>query len=191
MTLDLADVMLVLSLLFVRPVPDRRWPTRLLLHTILLAACLATAALTARAPVPGRCLIGLLAAIAGIAVFGWAGRRWPLTATAAPAAFRLAGGLLLVGLALGLMHSPGPHEAPADLLAAVLGMLLTGLLAALAASSRRARSGALLLAGNGLLLAACVLPGMGVMAGASLLPIEAGLLWVLLRPAVADASPPA
>ncbi len=193
----LADAMLVLSLLFVQPAPDRAWPVRLLLHAALLVACLALAALVLPAPVAGRCLVGLLAAAVAISLYALAGEGW--SRTPAPGRARLwlwlAGGLLLAGLAIRLGRQAARQAtlpaSDADILAASLGMLLVGLLGAVAGSGPRARSGSLLLAADGLLLAACLLPGLGIAAPASLLPIEAGLLAVLLRrPDDAAAEPP-
>ena len=191
----LADAMLVLSLLFVQPAPDRAWPVRLLLHAGLLAACLALAALVLPAPVTGRCLVGLLAAAVATILYALAGEGWSRTPAPGRAGLRLAGGLLLAGLAIRLgrraaLQATLPAPA-AGILAASLGMLLVGLLGALAGRGARARTGSLLLAADGLLLAACLLPGLGIAAPASLLPIEAGLLAVLLRrPDDAAAEPP-
>ncbi len=185
MIVALADAMLVLSLLFVQPAPDRAWPMRLLLHAGLLATCLALAALVLPAPVTGRCLVGLLAIAVAMIVYALAGEGWSRTPAPGRAGLWLVGGLLLAGLAIqqgrqATVQATLPAPT-ASILAASLGMLLVGLLGALAGSGPRARSGSLLLAADGLLLAACLLPGLGLSAPASLLPIEAGLLAVLLR----------
>ncbi len=177
----LADAMLVLSLLFVRPAPDRAWPVRLLLHAGLLAACLGLAALTLPAPVPGRCLLGLLAASAAIGFHALTGAGWSRTPPPGGAGPWLVGGLTAAALAVRLGRQALLPASVGGILAASLGMLLAGLLGALAGRGPRARGGSLLLAVDGLLLAACLLPGLGLAATASLLPIGAGLLAVLLR----------
>ena len=186
MMAGLVVAMLALSLLFVQPAPDRSWPARLLLHAALLATCLLVAALISPAPTRGRCLAGLLAALLGVGVYAAVGKGWPRNRPMDRSMPWLAGGLLLAGLAIGSMRAAPMPDAPAGVLAVSLAMLLAGLLAALAGQGTRARGGALLLACNGLLLSACLLPGMGIAALASLLLIEGALLSMLLRRSSGD-----
>lgn len=181
MSLLLANALLVLSVLFVRPAPDRAWPTRLLLHALLLAACLVVAALTSNAAW-ALCLVGLFASLLQGALQVRLGRRRPPDATGHPNdALWLVAGLPLVALSVRLVPPRALPPAPRDILTVALGILLTGLLGALAARSPIGRCGALLLAGDGLMLAACLLPGMDGLSLGCILLLQAGLLWTLIR----------
>ena len=193
MSLLAADLLLVLSLLFVRPVPDHAWPPRLMLHALVLAGCLAAAALpSGRLTAP--CLAGSLVAVLQAALHWWSGRRGRLVAAArarpdgGPGIAWLVAGLLAAALAARLIPEAALPAASRGLLAVSTGILLTGLCGAAAAGSATGRSAALLLAANGMLLAACTLPGTGWLSLAAILQLQCGLFWMLLRPAAAVAS---
>ena len=183
----LADLLLVLSLLFVRPVADRAWRLRLVLHALLLSACLAVAAL-AGGPAGWLCLAGSAAALVQAVLHGrLARRRIPAARIrpdpGGPGAAWLLAGLLLVALAVRLVPESALPAHPRGLLTVSIAILLTGLLAAVAAGSVTGRTAALLLAGDGLLLAACTLPGGTWLSLAGILLPQGGLLWLLVRPA--------
>lgn len=181
MSLLPANALLVLSVLFVRPAPDRAWPTRLLLHAVLLSACLAIAALTAGAAW-ALCLAGLFASLLqGALQVRLRRRRLPDAAVHRNDALWLVAGLPLVALSVRLVPARTLPPAPRELLMVALGILLTGLLGALAARTPVGRCGALLLAGDGLVLAACLLPGMDGLSLGCILLLQAGLLWTLVR----------
>ncbi len=195
MSLLLPDGLLVLSLLFVRPASDRDWPRRLALHTLLLSGCLlaaATAGQGGRAG-EGRCLVGLAASLLQLAVLvvllrrGGAGIAWQHRPGEA--------GWLLAGLALVALTAwivPG-IGMPRGLLTVCVSATLTGLLGAAGARSTVGGTyavggtytvggtGSLLLAGDALVLAACLLPGTGGLALATILLFQAACLCVLVR----------
>lgn len=178
MSLLLPDALLVLSLLFVRPVGGPAWRSRLIAHALMLAACLLEAALSGSQP--GLAVVGVLAAMiqAGL---GWQMLRGEPDAPA----FRprtigwLLAGLVLVGLSVRLLPDAALPPFSRGLLSASTAILLTGLLGALAAESAVPRLGSLLLACNGLMMAACELPGMTLLSLAGLLLLQAGLFWSL------------
>lgn len=180
MSLLLPDALLVLSLLFVRPVALLAWRSRLPAHALLLAACLLEAALSGSRP--GLAVVGMLAAMIQ------AGLAWRLLRGQPDApgfqprtvAWLLAG-LVLVGLSVRLLPDAALPAFPRGMLSASTAILLTGLLGALAADRAIARLGSLLLAGNGLIMAACELPGMTLPSLACLLLLQAGLFWSLAQ----------
>lgn len=180
MSLLLPDALLVLSLLFVRPAAALEWRSRLLAHTLLLAACLVEAALSGSRP--GLAVIALLAAMiqAGLA---WRLLRGQPDASASKSRsiIWLLAGLVLVGLSVRLLPDAALPVFPRGMLSASTAILLTGLLGALAADRAVARLGSLLLAGNGLMMAACELPGMTLSSLACLLLLQAGLFWSLAQ----------
>lgn len=191
MTGVLADALLLVSLLFVRPVAGTAWPRRLMLHALLLALCLAS--VLPWAPSVGLCLTGLVAALLQATLALLAKRRLdllPLDSVAPgrqgrPGVVWLPVGLLLVALAVILLPD-GPLPATIrGTPAAALAILLTGLLGALAGPDAVARCGALLLAGDGLILAACRLPGLDAAALAAVLLLQAVLGWIMVRERVA------
>lgn len=185
MSLLLADALLVLSVLFVRPASDRAWPMRLSLHALLLSACLAVAALTSGAAW-ALCLVGLFASLLQSALHVRLGRRpFPETTHHPNDAFWLLAALPLVALSVGLVPPRVLPPAPREVLIVALGILLAGLLGVLAARSPAGRCGALLLAGDGLVLAACLLPGMDGLSLGCILLLQAGLLWAMVRATVA------
>ncbi len=188
MSLLLPDGLLVLSLLFVRPASDRDWPRRLALHALLLSGCLlAAAADHGGGGSEGRCLVGLAASLLQLAVQvvllrrGGAGTAWQHRP--GEAGWLLAG-LALVALAVWIVPGIGmPH----GLLTVCVAAALTGLLGAAGARSTVGRTyavggtGSLLLAGDALVLAACLLPGTGDLALATILLFQAACLCVLVR----------
>ncbi|WP_419729988.1 hypothetical protein [Lichenicola sp.] len=199
MSLLLADALLVLSLLFVRPAPDHAWRLRLVAHALLLSASLLVAALAG----PHR-LLPLLGLAAALLQAGLAWQFRPAAPAQAlpvgpPVVVWLLAGLVVVGLSLRLLPDGTLPPGPAGLLSAALAILLTGLLgaAASARTSGRGTSGgttaalaSLLLAGDGMLLVACQLPGMAVSSLGCLLLLQAGLLRCLLRTWVVPADTP-
>lgn len=185
MSLLLADALLVLSLLFVRPVPDRAWRLRLVVHALLLAGCLLVAALSG----PHR-LLPLLGMVAALVEAGLAWRFRPRLSdtppAARPAVMWLLAGLVLVAMSLRLLPDGALPAQSAGLLSAALAILLTGLLGAAASAattdgSATGRLGSLLLAGDGMLLVAGQLPGMAASSLGCLLLLQGGLLCCLLR----------
>lgn len=192
MSLLAADLLLVLSLLFVRPVADHAWPSRLTLHALVLAGCLGLAALPgARAPAP--CLAGAVVALLQAGFYRWWGRRGPPVgaASSGPGGGRgiawLVAGLLAVALAARLVPEAALPAASRGLLTVSIGILLTGLCSVVAAGSVLGRTAALLLAADGVLLAACTLPGGGWLSLAGVAVLRCGLSWMLLRPTAAAA----
>ena len=187
MSLLLADALLVLSLLFVRPTAERAWRSRLVTHALLLAGCLLVPALSG----PDRLLLPLLGMGAALteAVLAWRFKpRAPDAAPDAPlpAAVWLLAGLVLVAASLRLLPDGALPSQSAGLLSAALAILLTGLLGAVASAvtsggGATGRLGSLLLAGHGMLLVACQLPGMAVSSLGCLLLLQGGLLGCLLR----------
>ncbi len=188
----LPDGLLVLSLLFVPPVADNEWPRRLALHALALSACLLASAVAA-GPVGGaggeRCLAGLAASLLQVAVQvllvrrGAAGRPWRRHGPG-DAAWLLAG-LALVALALWVVPDIGtPHGLPAVCMAATLA----GLAGVVAARSTVGQVGSLLLVGDALILAACLLPGTDILALCTILPVQAALLCALVLPRAAAAT---
>jgi len=180
MSLLLPDALLVLSLLFVRPVAVAAWRWRLLAHALLLAACLVEAALSGSRP--ALAIVGMLAAMIQ------AGLAWRLLRGQPDApAFQsrnivwLLAGLVLVGLSVRLLPDATLPAFLRGILSASTAILLTGLLGALAADRAVARLGSLLLAANGLMMAACELPGMTLPSLACLLLLQAGLFWSLAK----------
>lgn len=191
MSLLLADGLLVLSLLFVRPVPDRAWPLRLMLHALLLAACLAFAAIEGRAGVFS-CLAGCVAALLQAVLHALQARRPTLLAPPVRPepnpkrdALWLLGGLLLVALAVRSIPAAALPAHPHGMLAVSLGILFTGLLGTIAAATAIGRTGALLIVANGLLLSACTLPGAGWLSLGSILLLQGGVVWMLVHAAAA------
>ncbi len=179
----LPDGLLVLSLLFVRPVADNEWPRRLALHALLLSGCLLAASVAAGGNGGGggrRCLVGLAASVLqlGLQVVlvrrGIAGAPW--RRGTGDAAWLLAG-LALVALAVWAVPDVG---APQGLLAVCVAVTLTGLLGAVAARSTVGRIGSLLLVGDVLILAACLLPGTDGLGLCTILLFQAGSLCALV-----------
>lgn len=179
----LPDGLLVLSLVFVRPVADTEWPRRLALHALLLSACLLVASV-ASARTGGasgeRCLAGLAASLLQLAVQvalvrrGTAGAPW--RRGPGDAAWLLAG-LALVALSVRVVPDIGAaHGLPAVCVA----VTLTGLLGAVAASSAVGRVGSLLLVGDVLILAACLLPGTSGLALCTILLFQGVSLGALV-----------
>lgn len=192
MTGVLSDALLLVSLLFVRPVPGTAWARRLMLHASLLALCLAS--VLPWAPSIGLCLTGLMAALLQAALALLAERRigrLPLDSIAPgrrqgrPGVVWLPIGLLLVALAVILLPDGQLPATIRGIPAVALAILLTGLLGALAGPDAVARCGALLLAGDGLILVACRLPGLNAAALAAVLLLQAGLGWIMVREQVA------
>lgn len=183
MSLLLADALLVLSLLFVRPAIDRAWGRRLVAHALLLAGCLLVAAISG----PDRLLplAGMVAALAEAGLAWRFGTRLPDAAvtvrrrTVPWLLFALA--LALVALSLRLLPDGTLPPQSAGLLSTALAILLTGLLGAAASAGATGRLTSLLLGGNGMLLVACELPGMAASALGCLLLLQAGLLCCLSR----------
>ncbi len=177
----LPDGLLLLSLLFVRPVADNEWPRRLALHALLLSGCLLVASVAAARDGGGqRCLVGLAGSVLqlGLQVVlvrrGIAGAPWRRgTGDAAWLVARLA----LVALAVWAVPEIG---APHGLLAVCVAITLTGLLGAVAARSTVGRIGSLLLVGDALILAACLLPGTDGLALCTILLFQAGSLCALV-----------
>ena len=177
----LPDGLLLLSLLFVRPVADNAWPRRLALHALLLSACLLVASVAAGGNGGGgRCLAGLAASLLqlGLQVVlvrrGSAGAPWrPGTGDAA----WLLAGLALVAAAVWAVPDVG---APHGLLAVCLAVTLTGLLGTVAARSTVGRVSSLLLVGDALILAACQLPGTDGLALGTILLFQASSLCALV-----------
>jgi hydrogenase-4 membrane subunit HyfE len=185
----LADGLLVLSLLFVRPVPDRAWALRLLLHALLLAACLAAAATEGRAGL-FLCLAGCAAALLQAVLHALQARRpTPLAPPSRPEpsprrdALWLLGGLLMVALAVRSIPAAALPAHPHGMLVVSLGILFTGLLGTIAAATAIGRAGALLTVANGLLLSACTLPGAGWLSLGSILLLQGGVVWMLVHAA--------
>lgn len=180
MSLLLPDALLVLSLLFVRPAAALTWRWRLLAHALLLAACLLEAALSA--PRPGLAIAGMLAATVEAGLAWRLPRGEPDEPGFQPRSIAwLVAGLVLVGLSVRLLPDAALPAFPLGLMSASIAMLLTGLLGALAADRAVARFGSLLLAGNGLVMVACELPGMTLLSLACILLIQAGLFASLLQ----------
>ena len=177
----LPDGLLLLSLLFVRPVADNEWPRRLALHALLLSACLLVASVAAGGNGGGgRCLAGLAASLLQLGLQlvlvrrGSAGAPWrPGTGDAA----WLLAGLALVAVAVWAVPDVG---TPHGLLAVCLAVTLTGLLGAVAARSTVGRVGSLLLVGDALILAACLMPGTDGLALGTILLFQAGSLCALV-----------
>jgi hypothetical protein len=191
MSLLLPDCLLVLSLLFVRPVPDRAWPRRLMLHALLLAVCLVGAVLAPDSedgPGKGLRVVALAASLVQLAVQllfvhgRIAGAPGP--AGAGDTDGRLGGaiwlpaGLALVALSIRIVPDP---VLPHGLLTVSVATLLTGLLGTVAAGSAIGRIGSLLLAGDALVLAASRLHGMDLLSLCAILLLQAGLLLALVR----------
>lgn len=180
MSLLLPDALLVLSLLFVRPAAALTWRWRLLAHALLLAACLLEAALSA--PRPELALVGMLSAMVEAGLAWWWLRGEPDEPGFRPRSVAwLAAGLLLVGLSVRLLPDAALPVFPRGLMSASIAILLTGLLGAIAAHCAVARFASLLLAGNGLVMAACELPGMTLLSLACILLVQAGLFASLLQ----------
>lgn len=180
MSLLLPDALLVLSLLFVRPAAALTWRWRLLAHALLLAAFLMEAALSAQRP--ELAVVGMLAATLEAGLAWWLLRGEPDEPGFKPRSVAwLAAGLVLVGLSVRLLPDAALPPFPRGLMSASIAMLLTGLLGALAADRAVARFGSLLLAGNGLVMAACELPGMTLLSLACILLIQASLFASLLQ----------
>ena len=185
MSLLLPDGLLVLSLLFVRPASDRDWPGRLALHALLLSACLLVAAVAGRGGEggEGRCLAGLAVSLLQLAVQvvllrrGGAGIAW--RHRPGEAAWLLAG-LALVALAAWIVPGTG---MPRGLLTVCVAATLASLLGAAASRSAVGGTGSLLLAGDALILAGCLLPGTDglALALATILLFQAACLCVLVR----------
>lgn len=184
MSLVLADMLLALSLLFVRQAPDGTWPARLALHALVLAGCLGAAALEEGAA-RGLCLLGAVAALLQVGLHAFLLRR---LAAGPPVRRRpgqdggvawLLAGLVLVGLAARSVPASALPAEPRGMLAAMLGILLTGLLGAASSRTPAARCGALLLAGDGLLLSGCTLRGAGGLSLAGIVLLQGGLSWLL------------
>ncbi len=160
----LPDGLLVLSLLFVRPAADNEWPRRLALHALVLSACFLAASVAAGRNGVGeeRCLAGLAASLLQLAVQVMLVRRGtaglPLRRAPGDAAWLLAA---LVLVALAVRTVPDIGAAPHGLLAVCVAATLTGLLGVVAAPSIIGRVGSLLLVGDVLILAACLMPGTG------------------------------
>lgn len=199
MSLLPVDALLLSSLLFVTPATRPAWRRRLVLHALLLALCLAWAGVRSGASSAGTGLADNPAAIlAGIAMsLAAAGLAWRLLphgpdGPSEPDAPRSAGyawlvvGLVLVALSLRAVPVQALAPLPHGILCATLAILSTGLLGAVAARGTVGRIGSLLLAGDGLLLAACTLPGPGWPSILCLLLLQAGLLASLLTPILAE-----
>lgn len=209
MTLLLADLLLLLSLLSVRPAAAPDWRIRLALHALLLAACLVASALR---PVQGAAVEPALVGAAGCLLETWLVLRWlpgvaePRPRPAGGGAGWLLAGLVLTALSLRLLPAGMLPVLPHAELAAALGIVLTGLLAAVAAlaapvapaapAAPAAESGdgpgrfaGLLLGGHGLVLAACVLPGLGWQPLSCVLLLQAWLIHALLPGRAAAAAP--
>lgn len=190
MNLLFPDALLVLSLLFVRPVAVLAWRSRLPAHALLLAVCLLDAVLSGSRP--GLAAVGMLAAVIQ------AGLAWRLLRGQPDApAFQpprtvvwLLVGLVLVGLSVRLLPDAALPAFPRGILSASTAILLAGLLGALANKGSVARFGSLLIAGNGMIMAACALPGMGLSSLVGLLLLQAGLFWSLAQAWTGVASAP-
>ena len=182
MSLLLPDCLLVLSLLFVRPVADHEWPRRLALHALLLSGCLAAAWLAAGGGASGdRCLVGLLASLLQLGGQVVLLRRGVAAIPGRPGpggAASLLAGLALVALAV---RAVPDLAAPHGLLRICVAATLTGLLGAAVAGSAVGRIGSLLLIGDALILAACSLPGTDALALCTILLAQAALLCALVR----------
>ncbi len=189
MSLLLPDGLLVLSLLFVRPVPDTEWPRRLVLHGLLLSGCLVASAVAGWSAGAGeaRCLAALAASLLRLAVPVLLVRRivagMPFRPGPDEAAWLLAG-LALVALAIRITPDSG---APHGLLTVCVAATLAGLSGTLAARSAVGRIGSLLLIGDVLILAACCLPGTDVLALCTILLFQAASLGALVRAAAGTA----
>ncbi len=188
----LADALLLLAIFCARPASLPVWSFRLPVQDALVACCL-LASLVGRtvAPEPGGAspglaLAGLLAVLARIGLV-WAGRRAVLLrAGAVPArpVWPVLLALLAAWLAIRLLPGAVSASGSQDILGPSIGIVLAGLVGALAAREERARIAALLLAGNGVLLAACLVEGPGWGSLLSILALQAlGLLGLRLRPA--------
>lgn len=180
----LADVLLVFAILCARPASLAVWSLRLPVQDALLAGCL-LAHLVARAVAPepagapiGLALAGLMAVLARIALVRAGRRAIVLRAAAVPArpVWPMLLALLAAWLAIRLLPGAASASGPQSVLGPSIGIVLAGLVGALAAHEERARLAALLLAGNGVVLAACVIAGPGWGALLAILSLQTPLV---------------
>jgi hypothetical protein len=136
-SLLLAAALLVLSVLFVRPVAKAAWRIRLLLHSLVLAGCLLVHAFASPPllPVAGEAVVLLQAGL--LAKVSW---RSVASGVSGSVVWTVAG-LLTAWFAAWLLHDPGVTEDGHGLLVVSLGVLLTGLVGATVSRERRVRIG--------------------------------------------------
>lgn len=188
-----ATALLVLSVLFVRPADGRGATLRLIGHALLLAIVLAAGCIgTMQAAQRPVLLMGMFAALAQAGVAWRVSRSEPgglspetggTTGSVGRHGMLLVwiAALLLVGLSLLVVPDrvlPGGFRG---MLQCGTAILLLGILGAAVASSRGGRLCALLLGGDGLMMLAGI--SGGGLALASIVSIQAALLWSLMQAA--------
>ncbi len=177
----LVGALLIQAILCARPAPLSAWPARLLVQGGLLGSCLLARALAA-APGGAPVEIALAGMLALIAQAAWlivqrpalARRVAPRPAGAAAApVWPMLAAVLAAWLALRLLPEPALLAGARGVPSASLGIVLAGLIGALATAATRARFACLLVSANGLLLAGCAVAGPGWASLLALLPLQA------------------